>query len=90
MTMYVYSYNDKAGERKLYDPHQMTMSTYSSTDQEKERTGLREVAFFFFFGQAHHCGDFIQQHHPSLQYSSRSRIHASLYDFCSSHVHPAL
>ena len=28
--------------------------------------------------------------HPSLQYSSRSRIHTSLYDFCSSHVHSAL
>ena len=28
--------------------------------------------------------------HPSLQYSSRSLIHASLYDFCSSHVLAAL
>ena len=28
--------------------------------------------------------------HPSLQYFSRSCIHTSLYDFCSSHVHSAL
>ena len=28
--------------------------------------------------------------HPSLQYSSHSRIHKSLYDFFPSHVHPAL
>ena len=28
MTMSVYSYNDRPEERKLYEPHQMTMSNF--------------------------------------------------------------
>ena len=43
MTMSVCSYNHRPGETKLYEPHQMTMFTYSSIDQEKESIGEREL-----------------------------------------------
>ena len=43
-----------------------------------------------FFAKHIIVGLLFRNIHPSLQYSSRSRIHTSLYDFCSSHVHPAL
>ena len=50
--------------------------------------------FLVFFCQAHTdiviVGLLFRNIHPSLQYFSRSCIHTSLYDFCSSHVHPAL
>ena len=46
--------------------------------------------FFFFFAKHIIVGLLFRNIHPSLQYFSRSCIHTSLYDFCSSHVHPAL
>ena len=42
--------------------------------------------FFFFFAKHIIVGLLFRNSHPSLQYSSRSCIHTSLYDFCSSHV----
>ena len=48
--------------------------------------------FFFFFFLAKHIivGRLFRNIHPSLQYSSHSRIHTSLYDLFPSRVHPAL
>ena len=51
--------------------------------------------FVLFFCQAHHCEAFIQKDYPSVQYSSRSPMNASFYDFFSFFspfhiVHPAL
>ena len=50
------------------------------------------VLFFssFFFAKHIIVGLLFRNIHPSLQYFSRSCIHTSLYDFCSSHVHSAL
>ena len=46
--------------------------------------------FFFFFAKHIIVGLLFRNIHPSLQYFSRSCIHTSLWDFCSSRVHPAL
>ena len=44
-----------------------------------------------FFSKHTTVGRLFRNIHPSLQYSSHSRIHTSLYDsFFPSHVHPAL
>ena len=41
------------------------------------------LLFFFFFAKHILVGHLFRNIHPSLQYSSRSRIHTSLYDFFS-------
>ena len=46
--------------------------------------------FYIFFFSFFIVGLLFRNIHPSLQYFSRSCIHTSLYDFCSSHVHSAL
>ena len=49
-----------------------------------------DLFFFLFFFLFSIVGLLFRNIHPSLQYFSRSCIHTSLYDFCSSHVHSAL
>ena len=44
--------------------------------------------FFFFFAKHTTVGRLFRNSHPSLQYSSHSRIH--IFICFSSHVHPAL
>ena len=55
------------------------------------RTAINVVVFVFLFFAKHIIMRLLFRNiHPSLQYFSRSCIHTSLYDFCSSHLHPAL
>ena len=52
---------------------------------------LQKFFFHFFFSFSFFIvGSLFRNIHPSLQYSSHSRIHTSWYDFFLSHVHPAL
>ena len=48
------------------------------------------LLFSFFFAKHISVGRLFRNVHPLLQYSSRSLMHASLYDFFSPHVHPVL